>query len=137
MTCTCVTPGLRPGLAFTCLPAAGLLCVAKSSRQLDVVTLPPAAVSGDAVPSFPLRRRTSPALALGAAVAVAVPSLTTGSSSALPAPAATEKVRAVTSPLIFGHRGASGYRPEHTLPSYDLAVRMGADVIEPDLVSTK
>lgn len=41
------------------------------------------------------------------------------------------------SPLIFGHRGASGYRPEHTLASYDLAVRMGADVIEPDLVSTK
>lgn len=40
-------------------------------------------------------------------------------------------------PLIFGHRGASGYRPEHTLASYDLAVRMGADVIEPDLVSTK
>ena len=40
-------------------------------------------------------------------------------------------------PLIFGHRGASGYRPEHTLASYDLAIRMGADVIEPDLVSTK
>jgi glycerophosphoryl diester phosphodiesterase len=40
-------------------------------------------------------------------------------------------------PLIFGHRGAAGYRPEHTLASYDLAVRLGADVIEPDLVSTK
>jgi glycerophosphoryl diester phosphodiesterase len=40
-------------------------------------------------------------------------------------------------PLLFGHRGASGYRPEHTLASYDLAIRMGADVIEPDLVSTK
>ncbi len=40
-------------------------------------------------------------------------------------------------PLIFGHRGAPGYRPEHTLAGYDLAVRMGADVIEPDLVSTK
>ncbi|HSP39092.1 MAG TPA: glycerophosphodiester phosphodiesterase [Frankiaceae bacterium] len=40
-------------------------------------------------------------------------------------------------PLIFGHRGASGYRPEHTLASYDLAIRQGADVIEPDLVSTK
>jgi glycerophosphoryl diester phosphodiesterase len=40
-------------------------------------------------------------------------------------------------PLLFGHRGASGYRPEHTLASYDLAVRQGADVIEPDLVSTK
>lgn len=40
-------------------------------------------------------------------------------------------------PLVFGHRGASGYRPEHTLAAYDLAIRQGADVIEPDLVSTK
>ncbi|MET0136204.1 MAG: glycerophosphodiester phosphodiesterase [Kibdelosporangium sp.] len=40
-------------------------------------------------------------------------------------------------PLIFGHRGASGYRPEHTLASYVLAARMGADYIEPDLVPTK
>jgi len=40
-------------------------------------------------------------------------------------------------PLIIGHRGASGYRPEHTLASYRLAAEMGADFIEPDLVSTK
>jgi glycerophosphoryl diester phosphodiesterase len=40
-------------------------------------------------------------------------------------------------PLVIGHRGASGYRPEHTLASYALAARMGADFIEPDLVSTK
>jgi glycerophosphoryl diester phosphodiesterase len=40
-------------------------------------------------------------------------------------------------PLIIGHRGASGYRPEHTLASYQLAIQMGADFIEPDLVSTK
>ena len=40
-------------------------------------------------------------------------------------------------PLVIGHRGASGYRPEHTLASYALAARMGADYIEPDLVSTK
>ncbi|MGA6160595.1 glycerophosphodiester phosphodiesterase family protein [Stenotrophomonas sp. NPDC087984] len=40
-------------------------------------------------------------------------------------------------PTIYGHRGASGYRPEHTLGSYELAARMGADYIEPDLVSTK
>src|SRR4051794_29557005 len=38
---------------------------------------------------------------------------------------------------IYGHRGAAGYRPEHTLGSYRLAARMGADYIEPDLVSTK
>ncbi|GAB2566752.1 glycerophosphoryl diester phosphodiesterase [Paractinoplanes abujensis] len=40
-------------------------------------------------------------------------------------------------PEVFGHRGASGYRPEHTLASYELAARMGADYIEPDLVATK
>src|SRR5512133_3958625 len=40
-------------------------------------------------------------------------------------------------PLVIGHRGASGYRPEHTLASYKLAIEMGADYIEPDLVSTK
>ena len=40
-------------------------------------------------------------------------------------------------PLIIGHRGACGYRPEHTAASYRLAVEMGADFIEPDLVSTK
>ncbi len=40
-------------------------------------------------------------------------------------------------PLIIAHRGASGYRPEHTLEAYALAIDMGADVIEPDLVFTK
>jgi glycerophosphoryl diester phosphodiesterase len=39
-------------------------------------------------------------------------------------------------PLIIGHRGASGHRPEHTLAAYELAIAMGADFIEPDLVST-
>src|SRR4029453_3826649 len=39
--------------------------------------------------------------------------------------------------LVIGHRGASGSRPEHTLASYRLAIEMGADYIEPDLVSTK
>ena len=43
----------------------------------------------------------------------------------------------VAKPLVIGHRGASGYRPEHTLASYALAARMGADYIEPDLVTTK
>jgi glycerophosphoryl diester phosphodiesterase len=40
-------------------------------------------------------------------------------------------------PLVIGHRGAPAYRPEHTLASYELAIEMGADYIEPDLVSTK
>jgi glycerophosphoryl diester phosphodiesterase len=38
--------------------------------------------------------------------------------------------------LVIGHRGASGYRPEHTLASYELAARMGADHVECDVVST-
>ncbi|WKJ89818.1 glycerophosphodiester phosphodiesterase [Methylomonas montana] len=41
------------------------------------------------------------------------------------------------SPLVIGHRGAAGYRPEHTLEGYALAIEMGADFIEPDLVLTK
>lgn len=40
-------------------------------------------------------------------------------------------------PLVIAHRGASGHRPEHTVAAYTLAVEMGADFIEPDLVSTK
>src|SRR4051812_49729202 len=40
-------------------------------------------------------------------------------------------------PMVIGHRGASGYRPEHTLASYRLAIELGADYIEPDLVSTR
>ena len=39
--------------------------------------------------------------------------------------------------LVIGHRRHSGYRPEHTLEAYRLAIRMGADYMEPDLVSTK
>jgi glycerophosphoryl diester phosphodiesterase len=41
------------------------------------------------------------------------------------------------SPLVIGHRGASGFVPEHTLQSYRLAIKLGADYIEPDLVATK
>jgi glycerophosphoryl diester phosphodiesterase len=39
--------------------------------------------------------------------------------------------------IIIGHRGASGTLPEHTLESYKLAVKQGADYIEPDVVSTR
>jgi len=38
---------------------------------------------------------------------------------------------------VIAHRGASGYRPEHTLASYRLAMALGADYVEPDLVSTR
>jgi phosphodiesterase/alkaline phosphatase D-like protein/glycerophosphoryl diester phosphodiesterase len=39
-------------------------------------------------------------------------------------------------PIVIGHRGASGFRPEHTLAAYELAIAMGADYIETDLVTT-
>jgi glycerophosphoryl diester phosphodiesterase len=39
--------------------------------------------------------------------------------------------------LVIGHRGAPGHLPEHTLASYRLAIELGADCIEPDLVSTR
>lgn len=40
-------------------------------------------------------------------------------------------------PIVIGHRGAPGFRPEHTLASYELAIEQGADFVEPDLVMTK
>ena len=43
----------------------------------------------------------------------------------------------MSGPIVIAHRGASGHRPEHTLAAYALAIAMGADFIEPDLVSTR
>jgi len=40
-------------------------------------------------------------------------------------------------PIVIAHRGASAYRPEHTLAAYRLAIQQGADFIEPDLVMTR
>ncbi|ACY95782.1 MULTISPECIES: glycerophosphodiester phosphodiesterase [Thermomonospora] len=51
-----------------------------------------------------------------------------------PAPAAAERAGR---PIVIGHRGASGLRPEHTLAAYRMAIAQGADYIEPDLVMTK
>ncbi len=72
--------------------------------------------------------KTTTALALAAALAAG---LSTG------AHATTWNTLDGAAPLVIGHRGASGYRPEHTLASYDLAISMGANYIEPDLVMTR
>jgi glycerophosphoryl diester phosphodiesterase len=40
-------------------------------------------------------------------------------------------------PLVIAHRGASGHRPENTLPAYELALEQGADMIEIDLHRTR
>ena len=50
---------------------------------------------------------------------------------------AQEKTLTGEPTLIVAHRGASGYLPEHTLEAYAMAIGMGADFIEPDLVVTK
>jgi glycerophosphoryl diester phosphodiesterase len=53
-------------------------------------------------------------------------------------PASAAKKPPEDAPVLnIGHRGASGYAPEHTIPAYDLALRMGADYIEQDLQLTK
>ena len=59
-------------------------------------------------------------------LAMSVPAGAAGGTSAGDAPV-----------LNIGHRGASGYAPEHTIPSYDLALEQGADYIEQDLQMTK
>lgn len=72
---------------------------------------------------------------------VALASLLAGSSLWLSACGGGDGVPYLTldgqKPLVVGHRGASGYLPEHTLEAYQLAIDQGADVIEPDLISTK
>jgi glycerophosphoryl diester phosphodiesterase len=40
-------------------------------------------------------------------------------------------------PLVIGHRGAPGYRPEHSRSSYTLALAMGVDAVEPDVVVSR
>jgi glycerophosphoryl diester phosphodiesterase len=70
------------------------------------------------------RRRIAAALALWAVTSTA------------PAAQAAPVPHRTGCRLVIGHRGAPGYRPEHTLASYALAARMGADYIEADLVST-
>jgi glycerophosphoryl diester phosphodiesterase len=79
-------------------------------------------------------RATATAAALVAPLALAAPA-TASPAGAAQSPADGEALAEEV--LVIGHRGASGYRPEHTLASYELAARMGADFVEPDLVSTK
>ena len=47
------------------------------------------------------------------------------------------RIRGSSQPIIIGHRGASGYRPEHTRSAYQLAFALGADAVEPDIVATR
>ena len=71
-----------------------------------------------------------------AAVIAGVLAMTTAATPAAQAGKKEQEGRG-QAPLVIAHRGASAYRPEHTLAAYRLAIDMGADYIEPDLVSTK
>ncbi len=83
--------------------------------------------SVSATPAQPSRAKSAIAIALAALCAASATTLH----------AVTWNTLNGQAPIIIGHRGASGYVPEHTLESYRLAIAMGADAIEPDLVSTK
>jgi glycerophosphoryl diester phosphodiesterase len=50
---------------------------------------------------------------------------------------AAEPVTRLPRPVVIGHRGAPAYRPEHTAASYELAIDLGAEVIEPDIVISR
>ncbi len=64
--------------------------------------------------------------------------LSATASVAWAAPGKADKKPPQDAPVLnIGHRGASGYAPEHTIPAYDLALKMGADYIEQDLQLTK
>ena len=86
-----------------------------------------------------MKQQLSPVLTAAALVAAVAPTALTVGTAAPPSTATTtdQPKRQAVEPLVVAHRGASGYRPEHTLAAYELAARMGADFIEPDLVSTR
>jgi glycerophosphoryl diester phosphodiesterase len=87
------------------------------------------------------RRALLGAAVLGAGVAALGPAGTARAAEAGTADAAGHGgggLKSLPVPTIIGHRGSSGYRPEHTFGSYELALDLGADVIEAgDLVPTK
>ncbi|WP_095757646.1 glycerophosphodiester phosphodiesterase [Streptomyces xinghaiensis] len=90
----------------------------------------------------PGRRVLLGAAALGAGAAVLGAAGTAAAADTADTAAATGKGgrrphRGLPVPAVVAHRGASGYRPEHTLGAYQFALDMGADVIEQDLVPTR
>lgn len=90
-------------------------------------------------PRIDHHRRSLAATALLLALGLVPPGLTTAArADAQPARHdGRDACPLAARPLAIGHRGTAGYRPEHTLASYQLAIDLGADFIEPDLVSTR
>jgi glycerophosphoryl diester phosphodiesterase len=75
-------------------------------------------------------------LSLATVMVAALAATAVSTAAAAPGPSTGHPLSA-SAPLVLGHRGAAGYRPEHTAGGYELAAAMGADYIEPDLVPTK
>ncbi|MGP3969156.1 glycerophosphodiester phosphodiesterase [Streptomyces sp. 6N223] len=92
-----------------------------------------------AAESTPRRRAVLGAAVAGASAATLLPAAraNAATSAASAASAAGGRPSPLPVPTVIAHRGASGYRPEHTLGAYQLALDMGADIIEQDLVPTK
>ncbi|MDK1473458.1 glycerophosphodiester phosphodiesterase [Streptomyces sp. 549] len=84
----------------------------------------------------PGRRAVLGAAALGAGAAALAAAPAAQAATAAREASSTGR-RRLPVPAVVAHRGASGYRPEHTLGAYDLALDMGADIIEQDLVPTR
>ncbi len=74
---------------------------------------------------------------LVAVLTIGLLAVAASSAAAAPGPGAGKGAKEDAPVLNIGHRGASGYAPEHTIASYDLAKKMGADYIEQDLQFTR
>lgn len=84
------------------------------------------------------RRALLGAAVLGAGVAALGPAGAARAAEATAARHGGGGLKDLPKPTIIGHRGTSGYRPEHTFGSYNLALDLGADIVEAgDLVPTK
>lgn len=87
-----------------------------------------------------MKRKRVGVLALAGLALLSVTGLAVGSASAAESGGSADAAahgRGHDDPVIVGHRGAPGYRPEHTLASYELAFRMGVSYVDVDLVPTK
>ncbi|MGD9484213.1 glycerophosphodiester phosphodiesterase [Streptomyces sp. TRM70308] len=85
----------------------------------------------------PGRRAVLGATVLGAAGAMTLGAAGTAQARPEAGPGRGRGPEKLPVPAVIAHRGASGYRPEHTMGAYELALDMGADVIEQDLVPTR
>ncbi len=87
-----------------------------------------------------MKRKRVGVLALAGLALLSVTGFAIGSANAAESGGSADAAahgRGHDDPVIIGHRGAPGYRPEHTLASYELAYRLGVDWVDVDLVPTK